>query len=296
MISLAAVKSRFQVLLTHVSRAIVARGLRPESAALLGYGSRQQDVRETENETQRLAAQWIMRQAMPPEVAALLLDSSATGGATGKGGHEMHPASRQWAYWLARECTAIDMTGALRMPLVESVNSSLNQAIFFDGENIQVMQGGIVSGDSRIGANTYVGFNCHITKARIGRYVSIADNVLVGPGEHRLDRVSTHSIFYDAPYETLTEAACVIQDDVWIGASCIIRRGVTIGTGAVIGANSFVNQDVPPFAIMAGSPARNIGARFDDQTAAKILASKWWELPASEARKLIEQLTQEISS
>jgi hypothetical protein len=71
----------------------------------------------------------------------------------------------------------------------------------------------------------------------------------------------------------------VIQDDVWIGASCIIRRGVTIGTGAVIGANSFVNQDVPPFAIMAGSPARNIGARFDDQTAAKILASKWWELP-----------------
>lgn len=283
---------RLHALVNWLAKAVVARGLRPETAALLSHGRQETQLHEDE----RLAAEWILRKAVPPEVAEIVLTGSTGDASARKTSSEMHPASRQWAYWVSRECASVDVNGVLRMPLLESVNSDLTAAPFFDGENIQVMQGTIVSGDSRIGANTYVGFNCHISRARVGRYVSIADNVLVGPGEHRLNRISTHSLFYDAPYETLTEAPCVIQDDVWIGAACIIRRGVTIGTGAVIGANSFVNRDVPPFAIVAGSPARCIGSRFDAQTAARILASRWWELPADEARTVIEQFTQEIPS
>lgn len=284
--------TRLQAFTNQLARAVVARGLRPEPAALLCHS--QQDSRAQESE--RLAAEWILRKAVAPELAELVMIGNA-GDAWGcKVAREVHPFVRQWAYWVSHECSAVDENGGLRMPLLNNVNSDRTPAIFFDGENIQVMQGSIVSSDSRIGANTYIGFNCHISKAQIGRYTSIADNVLVGPGEHRLDRISTHSLFYDAPYEILTEAPCVIQDDVWIGAACIIRRGVTIGTGAVIGANSFVNKDVPPFAIMAGSPARCIGVRFDADMSARILASRWWELPADEARKLIEQLTQEILS
>ena len=59
----------------------------------------------------------------------------------------------------------------------------------------------------------------------------------------------------------LSEAPIVIEDDVWIGCHSVILMGVTIGKGAVIGANSLVNQDIPPFAIAAGSPAKIIRSR-----------------------------------
>ena len=48
----------------------------------------------------------------------------------------------------------------------------------------------------------------------------------------------------------------VIQDDVWVGYGAVVLAGVTVGRGAVIGANSVVTHDVPPFAIAAGNPAR----------------------------------------
>jgi len=47
-----------------------------------------------------------------------------------------------------------------------------------------------------------------------------------------------------------------IGDDVWIGAGAIILPGVTIGEGAIIGAGAVVTKDVPPFAVVAGNPAR----------------------------------------
>jgi acetyltransferase-like isoleucine patch superfamily enzyme len=49
----------------------------------------------------------------------------------------------------------------------------------------------------------------------------------------------------------------VIEDDVWIGAHTVILPGVRIGKGSVIGANSVVTKDVPPMAIVLGSPARS---------------------------------------
>ena len=52
-----------------------------------------------------------------------------------------------------------------------------------------------------------------------------------------------------------------IGRDVWVGAHCIILPGVTIGDGAVIGANSTVTNDIPPFAVAVGSPARVIKYR-----------------------------------
>jgi acetyltransferase-like isoleucine patch superfamily enzyme len=51
----------------------------------------------------------------------------------------------------------------------------------------------------------------------------------------------------------------VIEDDVWIGFSASIMKGVKIGRGAIIGAGSMVTKDVPPYAIVAGNPAQTIG-------------------------------------
>lgn len=160
-------------------------------------------------------------------------------------------------------------------------------------KSTRIQPGTHISDDTIIGEHSYIGSNCSITKTRIGRYVSIANNVSIGQGEHDLSRASTSSLFYDSPYETLTAGECVIESDVWIAVDSIIRRGVTIGTGAVVGANSFVNKDVPPFAIVAGSPAKIIGYRLDEDKRAALLASRWWEQDLTEARHTLAVLEAE---
>ncbi len=151
-----------------------------------------------------------------------------------------------------------------------------------------------VSKDSTLGKYCYVGERSDITKSQIGHYVSIANNVSIGPGEHRLDRISTSSLFYSSPYQSLTEGHCRIESDAWIGVDSVVRRGVTIGLGAVVGANSFVNADVPNFAIVAGSPARIIGYRFNEAHQKLIIESNWWELDINDAKLALEDLHQRI--
>ncbi len=148
----------------------------------------------------------------------------------------------------------------------------------------------VISQDCVIGAFTYIGHHCFITRCSIGRYCSIANNVSVGIGEHKLDRVSTSSLFYEDPYQTLTEKESQIGNDVWIGSNSVIRRGITIGDGAVVGANSFVNKDVPDFAIVAGSPAKIIRYRLTDSQIKAVKDSGWWRLELEDARKEIERL------
>ena len=55
--------------------------------------------------------------------------------------------------------------------------------------------------------------------------------------------------------------------------------GVKIGDGAIIGANSYVNKDVPPYSIVVGQPAKVIGTRFPEEQSAFLLKFKWWEKP-----------------
>jgi len=160
--------------------------------------------------------------------------------------------------------------------------------------NVDIQKGCVVSDDTIIGEYTYIGANTTLTKAVVGRYCSIANNVSIGDGEHILDKVSTSSYFYDDPYEVLTQKECIIGNDVWIGTKSIIRRGVKIGNGAVIGANSFVNKDVPEFAVVVGSPARIIKYRFNPTIIKLITKSNWWELSIDEAKKKVAYLQKQI--
>jgi lipopolysaccharide O-acetyltransferase len=55
----------------------------------------------------------------------------------------------------------------------------------------------------------------------------------------------------------------IIEDNVWLGEFVSILPGVTIGKGNIIGANSVVTQDIPPYSIAVGTPAR-VAKRFDE--------------------------------
>ncbi|CAH1676241.1 CatB-related O-acetyltransferase [Hyphomicrobiales bacterium] len=137
-------------------------------------------------------------------------------------------------------------------------------------------------------------------KLTIGRYGSIADRteILLG-GNHRLDWATTYP-FPSLPrlwpetahrndHDT-TRGDVVIGHDVWLGSQCMIMSGVRIGHGAVVAARAVVTRDVPPYAIVAGNPARIVRSRFDDSSVAALLESRWWELPRERIAPLLPLL------
>jgi acetyltransferase-like isoleucine patch superfamily enzyme len=158
------------------------------------------------------------------------------------------------------------------------------------GRGVEVMARSRIDQFCDIGSYSYIGFGCHISRATIGPYASIANNVSIGPGEHGLSQISTSAHFAAHAFDELTAKPLTLEADVWIGVDSIIRRGIRVGTGAVIGANSFVAHDVPAFAVVAGSPARLIRYRFTESQRARILESKWWESDPADAKRIIQQL------
>lgn len=67
--------------------------------------------------------------------------------------------------------------------------------------------------------------------------------------------------------------------------------GVHIGDGAIIGLGSVVGQDVEPYTIVAGNPARPIRKRFDDEMIDLLLKLQWWNKDINESQRLIPLLT-----
>ena len=79
-------------------------------------------------------------------------------------------------------------------------------------------------------------------------------------------------------------------NDVWIGYEAVILAGVTIGDGAIVGACAVVTNDVPPYTIVGGVPAKPIRKRFSDETIAALLALKWWDWPAEKITENIDAI------
>ena len=163
-----------------------------------------------------------------------------------------------------------------------------------------------------VGDFTYIAdseFESHVTnfypwsrdKLIIGKFCQIAAGVefMMNDANHQMSAVSTFPFYTlegwdmkapdasDMPFKGDT----VIGNDVWIGQNAVILPGVHIGDGAIIGANSVVGHDVPPYTIVAGNPARVLRKRFDDELIDLLERFRWWDRPVDEINALIPLLT-----
>ena len=148
---------------------------------------------------------------------------------------------------------------------------------------------GCLLNECSIGNYVHIGAHCILNLTKIGNYSSIAPHVQIGGMEHPYEDLSTSTFLTDNSKRLKTE----IGSDVWIAAGAIIKTGVKIGNGAVIGANSFVNKDVPPYAIVVGTPAKLLKYRFDENTIAKLNASHYWEMNPSESRIILSTISED---
>lgn len=151
--------------------------------------------------------------------------------------------------------------------------------------------------NSTIGDFSYVGRNSRVVHADVGKFCSISGAVRLGMGTHTLDKLSTSPIFTerhnstkhqwtdvqtDNPFKRVT-----VGNDVWIGTGVMVMGGVAIGDGAVIGAGAIVTKDVPPYAVVAGVPAKVIRYRFTDEEIQTLEEVKWWNQTDDELRNNI---------
>lgn len=176
-----------------------------------------------------------------------------------------------------------------RLNVICESKSQVFSSCEFEGKN-RICEYAYVS-SSKIGRGSYVGRCSIVVAAQIGRYSCIGPNVKFTSGSHPTrEFVSMHPAFYSKRKQagfTYVSEQCYdegldkkyqiqIGNDVWIGDSAIILSGVKIGDGAAVAAGAVVTKDVPPYAIVAGIPARVIRCRFDEEKIRSLIDFKWW--------------------
>jgi acetyltransferase-like isoleucine patch superfamily enzyme len=115
------------------------------------------------------------------------------------------------------------------------------------------------AGEIYIGDGASIQPYSHIAAAstlRIGAYVLTGSRVFITDHNHGLADLD-----HPVAYQPLDVAPVTVQEYAWLGENAVILKGVTVGHHAVIGANSVVTRDIPPFAIAAGAPAKVIRFR-----------------------------------
>ena len=172
----------------------------------------------------------------------------------------------------------------------------------------------VIGPDCQLGQYVGVAEDATISRYTMGNYCSIGRRVSINPFNHPTNWLSIHEFqwhkfAYDfadeynqierLPRERAKAGRVEVGSDVWIGNNAVILSDLKLGTGCIVGAQSVVTQDVPPYAIVAGVPARIVRYRFEPAVIERLLASKWWErplaelsgLPFDQVEKCLDQLT-----
>ena len=147
-----------------------------------------------------------------------------------------------------------------------------------------------INGNFKIGKHSLVSSEAEIRcwklpqTVHVGKFCSVGKCYFIIDANHNPNYASTFPfkellLSWDAPLNELQKSIPVIQNDVWICDESYIHSGVTIHNGAIIAGNSVVTKDVPPYAVVAGNPARIVKYRFDEKIIERLLDIQWWDLP-----------------
>lgn len=128
-------------------------------------------------------------------------------------------------------------------------------------------------------------------RLRIGRFCALATGTsfLMNGGNHRTTAPSTYPFLifggawagrFDGEAEFPGRGDTVVGNDVWTGWKSTILPGVTVGDGAIVAARAVVSRDVPPYAVVAGNPARVVRMRYGPRDVERLLRLRWWDWDA----------------
>lgn len=147
--------------------------------------------------------------------------------------------------------------------------------------------------------NVLYNYNYEAVKLVFGKFCAIAaETKFLMTGDHKLDGISTYPfpIFgngWEEAFDLMSlpvKGDIIVGHDVWFGYDTLIMNGVTIGSGSIIAARSVVKKDVPPYAIVAGNPARVVKMRFDDATIQRLLAIAWWDWDIAKINRNLQKI------
>ncbi len=153
------------------------------------------------------------------------------------------------------------------MPIADSVHLGLNVGIFHP--SLVNLYGCTIGNGSRIGAfveiqkNASVGERCKVSSHTfICEGVTIEDEVFIGHGVMFTNDIYPRATNPDGSAQSEADWKVVetrVCKRASIGSNATILAGITVGEGALVGAGAVVTRDVPPFAIVAGVPAKVVG-------------------------------------
>lgn len=146
-------------------------------------------------------------------------------------------------------------------------------------------------GPERFEKNVLYHFDFLGDRLIIGKFCAIAAGTrfIMNGGNHFMGGFTTYpfTIFGDGWNTALPalpefpfKGDTVVGNDAWLGYESLIMPGLKIGHGAVVAARSVVTKDVPPYAVVAGNPARIVRTRFSDEVVELLLRLAWWDRPA----------------
>lgn len=134
----------------------------------------------------------------------------------------------------------------------------------------------------------------NIDQLYIGSYVCIASEAVIlmgGNNTHRADWFSLYPFIEQITEAYVQSGDTIIGDGAWLGMRCMILPGINIGEGAIVASGAIVTKDVPPYAVVAGNPAKIVKYRFDDKTIESLLELKIYDWEKEKFNELIPYLT-----
>lgn len=141
---------------------------------------------------------------------------------------------------------------------------------------------------SKFDMYSYLGASSVIMHSDIGKFCSLSWGITIGPANHDYEYITSHDFLYNNFYDLMSKddtptynrfnKRTKIGNDVWIGTNSTILNGLVIGDGAIIGANTIVTKDVPPYAIVVGNPGKIVKFRFNKEIIQQLLELRWWDL------------------